>query len=365
MSELQILPVTGIGEIRPGDDLAALLMAAAPWLADGDILVVTSKIVSKSEGRLVEIPLAGPEREAARDAVIAAESVRVVAQRGSTRIVTTRHGLVLAAAGVDASNVERDRLVLLPLDPDRSARDLRRTLRERYKLDVAVIITDTMGRPWRVGLVDVAIGAAGIEPLDDHRGAVDAYGNELSVTQTAIIDELAAAAELVKGKRGQIPIAVVRGLPVSATVDGPGAAALVRDAATDLFSLGTAEASALGLASSASLPDAKAFADIAIDQVALDRALIDTPFARVIDTAMPTLRDVVPAYTVAVLIPTSQPDPWAIAQAGASVAGVRAILAAEGLASAWLPVEAGLVAGLAPLADGVVPLGLLAIGAPS
>jgi coenzyme F420-0:L-glutamate ligase/coenzyme F420-1:gamma-L-glutamate ligase len=236
---LQILPVTGIGEVRPGDDLAALLAGAAPWLADGDVLVVTSKVISKAEGRLVRTPTDPAGREAARQAAITAETVREVASRGRTRIVQDRRGLVLASAGVDASNVEPDTLALLPVDPDASARALRAGLAARG-LDVAVVVTDTMGRPWRNGLTDVAIGSAGLAPLRDHRGQVDPYGNPLELTEVAEIDELAAAADLVKGKLSGVPAAVVRGL---STVDDPrGASVLVRSSAEDLFSLGTREA---------------------------------------------------------------------------------------------------------------------------
>jgi coenzyme F420-0:L-glutamate ligase/coenzyme F420-1:gamma-L-glutamate ligase len=237
-----VLPVRGIPPVRPGDDLARLISAAAPWLRDGDILVVTSKIVSKAEGRLVDVPTEGPEREAAREAVLRAETARVVATRGHTRIVQTHHGFVMASAGVDASNVDRSQLVLLPKDPDRSAADLRATLRERHGLDVAIIISDTAGRPWRNGLTDMALGCSGIAPLRDHRGEIDPHGNELHITQMAVVDELAAAAELVKGKIDQVPVAVIRGL-IGATTDGPGVVpTLVRDSGNDLFSLGTHEA---------------------------------------------------------------------------------------------------------------------------
>ncbi len=241
-----VRPVRGIPSVRPGDDLAALIFTAAPWLADGDILVVTSKIVSKAEGSLVDVPTSGPEREAAREEVLRSQTARAVASRGHTRIVQTHHGFVMASAGIDASNVDRSQLVLLPKDPDRSAADLRTTFRERYDLDVAVIISDTAGRPWRNGLTDIALGAAGIAPLRDHRGEIDPYGNDLHITQMAIVDELAAAAELVKGKIDQVPVAVIRGL-ITSTEDTPGVVpTLVREAANDLFSLGTAEAIALG-----------------------------------------------------------------------------------------------------------------------
>ncbi|MGH3736389.1 MAG: coenzyme F420-0:L-glutamate ligase [Micromonosporaceae bacterium] len=249
MGELTIRPVTGIGEVRPGDDLAAILAGAAPWLADGDVLVVTSKIVSKAEGRLVEVPAGNPElAEKLRQAAIDAESVREVARRGPTRIVQTRHGLVLASAGIDASNVDPGWLVLLPDDPDASARRLREGLRQRG-VTVAVIVTDTMGRPWRLGLTDVAIGVAGLHPLRDHRGDHDPHGNQLQLTQHAVADELAAAGELVKGKTDGVPVAVVRGVdPTLLADDAPGATALVRPSDEDMFSLGTAEARAQGLA---------------------------------------------------------------------------------------------------------------------
>ncbi|ASW53718.1 coenzyme F420-0:L-glutamate ligase [Plantactinospora sp. KBS50] len=253
--KLEILPVLGLGEVREGDDLAAMIARAAPWLRDGDVLVVTSKIVSKSEGRLVDVPVAEPDRSAAREEVLAAETARVVARRGAIRIVQTHHGFVMASAGIDASNVDKARLVLLPKDPDASARSLRAALRERHGVDVAVIISDTMGRPWRTGLTDVALGAAGIDAIRDHRGAVDPYGNELSITQMAVVDELAGAGELVKGKIDQVPVAVVRGyLPAAGRNDGAGAAELVREAELDLFALGTAEARADGLRAVATLP---------------------------------------------------------------------------------------------------------------
>jgi coenzyme F420-0:L-glutamate ligase/coenzyme F420-1:gamma-L-glutamate ligase len=251
---LEILPVRGIGRITPGADLAEAIVTAAPWLRDGDVLVVTSKIVSKAEGQLVDIPLSNPDRDAVREDVLASETARVVARRGQTRIVATHHGFVMAAAGIDASNVDPSQLVLLPKDPDGSARSLRSALFERFQVDVAVIISDTMGRPWRNGLTDVAIGAAGIAPSLDHRGEIDPYGNELLLTEMAIVDELAGAAELVKGKCDQVPVAVVRGyLPGPPTADGPGVVTLIRDSASDLFSLGTAEARALGLRDAAAL----------------------------------------------------------------------------------------------------------------
>ena len=244
MSELTVTGVPGIPEIGAGDALAELIVAAAPDLADGDILVVTSKIISKAEGRVIS---------ADRDEAIAAETVRVVARRGPTTIAQTRHGLVLAAAGVDRSNTAPGTVVLLPEDPDESARRLRKAITGLTGKTIGVLITDTMGRPWRNGQTDTAIGAAGVIPLRDHRGQADSFGNVLEVTVAAVADEIAAAAELVKGKSDQVPVAIVRGLGElvigagrgddagSSHDDGPGAAALIRPAAEDMFRLGAAE----------------------------------------------------------------------------------------------------------------------------
>jgi len=233
MTELAVFGVHGLPEIAAGDDLAALICAAAPDLRDGDILVVTSKIVSKAEGRVIRA-----EREDAIDQ----EAVRVVARRGQTRIVTTRHGLVLAAAGVDSSNTAPGTVALLPQDPDGSAAELRKAVGEQRGVSVAVVITDTMGRPWRNGQTDTAIGAAGLLPLRDHRGKADTFGNALEVTVAAVADEIAAAGDLVKGKTSQVPVAIVRGLAQLVTAeDGPGAAALIRPVAEDMFRLGTAD----------------------------------------------------------------------------------------------------------------------------
>ncbi|MQY28184.1 coenzyme F420-0:L-glutamate ligase [Nocardia aurantia] len=238
--ELRILPVTGLPEFRPGDDLAAALAARAPWLADGDILVVTSKIVAKVEGRIVAAPEDPEERDALRRELVRSEAVRVLAQKGRTLITENKIGIVQAASGVDGSNVERGELVLLPTDPDASAKALRSALAGLLGVDVAVVVTDTMGRAWRNGQTDAAIGAAGLRVLHDYAGAVDGQGNELQVTQVAVADELAAAADLAKGKLGGVPVAVVRGL--TPYDDGSRAADLLRGGDEDLFWLGTAEA---------------------------------------------------------------------------------------------------------------------------
>ncbi len=244
--------VPGIGEVRPGDDLAALVGdalaadgSARPGLAlrDGDVVVVTSKIVSKAEGRVVQ----AQDREAA----ITAETVRVVATRehaaGITRIVENRLGLVMAAAGVDASNTPDGTVLLLPEDPDATARALRAALGRRFGVRVGVLVTDTAGRPWRQGQTDLAIGAAGVVVLDDLRGSADTHGRVLQVSVAAVADEIAAAAELVKGKATGRPVAVVRGMAHAVTAeDGPGARTMVRVGPDDMFAEGTAEAYARG-----------------------------------------------------------------------------------------------------------------------
>ncbi|BBZ10167.1 coenzyme F420-0:L-glutamate ligase [Mycobacterium branderi] len=241
---VEILPVTGLPEFRPGDNLGNAIAEAAPWLRDGDVVVVTSKVVSKCEGRLVAAPHDPQARDTLRRKLVDAEAVRVLARKGRTLITENRLGLVQAAAGVDGSNVGVTELALLPTDPDASAAALRAALRERLGVTVAVVITDTMGRAWRNGQTDVAVGSAGLEVLHGYAGAVDAHGNELIVTEIAVADEVAAAADLVKGKLTGIPVAVVRGLPASD--DGSTARQLVRSGTEDLFWLGTAEAVELG-----------------------------------------------------------------------------------------------------------------------
>ncbi|ORX08586.1 coenzyme F420-0:L-glutamate ligase [Mycolicibacillus trivialis] len=243
-ASLELLPVPGLPEFGPGDDLAAALADAAPWLRDGDIVVVTSKVVSKCEGRMVTAPRDPEERDALRRTLIEQEAVRVLARKGRTLITENRIGLVQAAAGVDGSNVGAEELALLPTDPDGSAAGLRDRLRALLGVTVGVVITDTMGRAWRNGQIDVAIGAAGVPVLHGYAGASDRHGNELLVTEIAVADEIAAAADLVKGKLTGIPVAVLRGL--AAADDGSTAQALIRRGTDDLFWLGTAEALELG-----------------------------------------------------------------------------------------------------------------------
>ncbi|GAA3909832.1 coenzyme F420-0:L-glutamate ligase [Microbacterium invictum] len=244
MEKLSVWALPGMPEVRAGADLAVLILDAvertAEPLVDGDILVVTSKIVSKAEGRTVQ----ADDREAA----ISAETVRVVATRprgdgGVTRIVQNRLGIVGAAAGVDASNAEPGTILLLPLDPDASARALAGELRRRSGADIGVIVSDTLGRPWRDGQTDVAIGAAGVEVFDRMQGRVDSAGKPLVVTLPCVADELAAAGDLVKGKLSGCPVAIVRGMGrLVGPLTLPGAASIVRPAEKDMFHLGADEA---------------------------------------------------------------------------------------------------------------------------
>jgi coenzyme F420-0:L-glutamate ligase / coenzyme F420-1:gamma-L-glutamate ligase len=253
----EVFGVPGLPEVREGDDIAKLV--AGTDLRDGDIVVVTSKIVSKAEGRL----LVADDREKAIDA----ETVRVVARRGGTRIVQNRQGLVLAAAGVDASNTEPGTVLLLPVDSDASARRIRARLHELTGVRLGVIVSDTLGRPWRLGLTDAAIGAAGVRPMDDLRGRTDAYGNLLEATMTSVADEIASAAELVKGKLSGVPVAVVRGLGhVVTDEDGPGAQALVRSADDDMFRYGSADVLL-------ARRTVREFADEPVDRAAVRRAV--------------------------------------------------------------------------------------------
>lgn len=235
MAPVHMIPISGMGEIRAGDAIGTIVANAAEAqstpLADGDCLVVTQKIVSKAEHRLV--PLDHSDF-AARAEVIASETVRVLRRRGDLVITETRHGFVCANAGVDLSNVDDGYAALLPVDGDRSAHRIRNAVRAAANVEVGVVISDTFGRPWRHGLTDVAIGVAGIAAVVDLRGHADDRGQELRVTEVAIADEIAAAAELVMGKATGIPIAIVRGLDASWFRDGS-VRELIRPPADDLF----------------------------------------------------------------------------------------------------------------------------------
>lgn len=227
-------PVVGIGEVLAGDDVAALV-ADRVRLRAGDVVVVTSKIVSKAAGLATTTD---------RDALLAAETDRVVARRGPTSIVRTHHGLTIAAAGIDNSNTAPGTLVPLPPDPDESASTIRTRLLKLTGVRVAVIVSDTAGRAWRIGQTDIAIGCAGILPVDSFEGRTDPYGNALAVTAPAVVDQLAGGAELASGKFGARPVVVVRGADPAWLLDedGPGARALVRDEESDMFGLGAREA---------------------------------------------------------------------------------------------------------------------------
>lgn len=231
MNGLQIIPLLGLPEFRHGDDLAGALAGHAAIEA-GDVLVVTQKVVSKVEGRVVPIDADDPR---GHKAIVEAESARILRRRGDLIISETHHGFVCANAGVDLSNVEAGHAVLLPVDSDRSARRIRDVVRARASKEIAVIISDTFGRPWRCGVTDVAIGSAGIAPILDLRGTTDALGNELNVTEVAIVDELASAAELVMGKSTGIPAAIIRGVSADWFRKGAVAEEIIRSPQDDLF----------------------------------------------------------------------------------------------------------------------------------
>jgi len=226
---IEVLAVVGLPEVRPGDDLAALIAGAAD-LVEGDVVVVTQKVVSKAEDRLVDI-----DPKVGHRPLVERESVRILRRRGDLVIAETEHGFVCANAGVDLSNVEAGQAALLPVDSDRSARRIRDALRHRFSVDVAVVVSDTFGRPWRRGVTDVAIGCAGLRPVIDLRGTTDALGRELQVTEVAVVDEIAAAAELVMGKAAGVPVAVVRGIDPAWFGDGSVVDDVVRSPDDDLF----------------------------------------------------------------------------------------------------------------------------------
>jgi coenzyme F420-0:L-glutamate ligase/coenzyme F420-1:gamma-L-glutamate ligase len=235
MNELRLFAVEGVGQVVEGDDLVALFLdafeGAGHALAHHDVIVVTSKVVSKSEGRVV--PFDGSDEH--RERLIAQESTRILRRRGPLRITETAHGFVNANAGIDHSNTAEDTAVLLPRDPDRSARRFRGDISRRRGVDVGVVVTDTFGRTWRNGVTDVALGCAGVKPILDLRGTTDALGRTLEVTEVAIVDEIAAAANLVLAKDAGTPFGVVRGLSEQFFGEGSVAEHIVRSASGDLF----------------------------------------------------------------------------------------------------------------------------------
>ncbi len=234
MGSLSIHPVLGVGEVSPGEDVSQILIDAleanGPPLEEKDVLVVTHKIVSKAEGRIVELDSDSPD---AHRHLVESEAAGVIRRRGNLVIAQTRHGFICANAGVDRSNAGPGRAVLLPLDPDRSANRIRLRVGRHFGCEVAVIISDTFGRPWRRGLTDIAIGVAGMEPINDLRGETDAHGMVLHVTQVAIADEISAAADLVMQKSSGIPAAIVRGVDWRPGTSG--ATSMVRSDEDDLF----------------------------------------------------------------------------------------------------------------------------------
>lgn len=230
---VEITPIHGIGDISPGDDLAEIMLSgldsAGFVLADGDVLVVTHKAVSKAENAIIRFD----DDEDDRRRIIAEEAAAILRRRGDLVITETRHGFICANAGVDRSNMPEGWLALLPRDPDRSAHRLRTKIRQAAEVEIAVVITDTFGRAWRRGLTDVAIGVAGMPALIDYRGETDTFGRTLTITEVALVDEVAAAADLVMGKAKGVPLAVVRGLEYPT---GEGRATdLVRPADEDMF----------------------------------------------------------------------------------------------------------------------------------
>ena len=231
MTKLEIIPLEGIPEISPGDDLVEII-GQLNNIQSGDILVVTQKIISKAENQMIDID---PNDPLSHKPLVERESVRILRRRGDLIISQTKHGFVCANAGIDLSNVKRGQAALLPDDSDRSARRLRDGLAGRFQLNVGIIISDTFGRPWRRGLTDVAIGSAGVLPILDLRGSPDAFGREMQVTEVALVDELASAAELVMGKSSGIPIAIVRGADTSWFGSGAVQDQIVRDPQDDLF----------------------------------------------------------------------------------------------------------------------------------
>ena len=360
---VELIPLGGLPEVRPGDDLVALLEAPVRRSVprSGDVVAVTQKIVSKAEGRLA--------RAADRDAVIATETVRVVARRGDLQIAETRQGLICANAGVDASNVAEGLLSLLPEDPDASAEHLRSSLSRALETDLAVVITDTFGRPWREGVVNVAIGCAGMPARLDLRGTSDHHGRPMDATVVALADEVAAASGLVMTKSARVPAAVVRGVDRGHGHDGA-ARDLVRPPADDLFRTSPLQSLLTG-------GDALAFGSDPVPRTLVEEAVraavaaagdpilfvaIDTPAAhRRLAAAAHGVRPDAPTT----ILPCVTEGSLAALDVGRAIQALLAALHAQGLGSAWarLPSEAGhAVRGALDLAAAWTPLGTISVG---
>lgn len=368
---VQILPIVGLPEFRPGDDLAGLICAAAPWLLDGDILVVTSKAVSKVEGRLIPAPHDQAGREHARQNAVALETARVVAERGPTRIVMTHHGWVMAAAGVDASNTAPGELALLPVDPDASASALREAIAARTGVSVAVVISDTMGRTWRRGLTDNAIGVAGMGAVADLRGYPDASGIPLEITEIAVADEVAAAADLVKGKLSAVPAAVLRGLDPPHD-DGKGSSSLRRPIAEDMFALGTRDvvrtrlpATGFG-AGPVPGPVLESAIETALSAMGMHEGLelsAPNPWREVLaETDPATGRLLRQAQAVVIPVLSGPAEEESLLRLGMAISALLIQLHAEGLAATWLtPDQVGQLAPVRARGTGN-PYGMVVIG---
>ena len=374
MTGLLVVPLGGMPEIREGDDLARLLLTAVREagleLADGDVLAVTSKVVAKAEGRTVPLPADPAARERVVAETVAAETARVVARRGRLVIAETRTGLVGANALVDASNAGGDRLVLLPADPDASAARLRAAIEELDGHDVAVVVTDTLGRPWRLGQTDVAVGLAGMAALDDWRGRADGDGRLLEVTEVAVADEVAAAADLVKGKASRVPAALLRGVP---RPKGDGTARdLVRKPEEDLFrTAGTAEDLLAFLEGG---PPLAGLPPHPLDPAVLDRALatartVPIPGGRRLRLVPVPDSDGAPTLLACCLGPPEGDEDGAGAELAAGGAVRTLLLGLHALgAGAWFepaaPAARRTLAEALDLDPGWEPLGLLAAGHP-
>lgn len=371
---LEILPVEGVPEIAPGDDLVAVLAGPVASLdpRHGDVVVVTQKVVSKAEGRIVRA--AGEER----DEWVRRETRRVVARRGDLVIAETRHGFVCANAGVDASNVEEGWLTLLPEDPDASARRLRAGLLARLGVELGLVVTDTFGRPWRLGLVEVAIGCAGLLPLVDLRGSRDHHGRELEATVIALADEVAAASGLVMGKADRIPAAIVRGVRADAVSEGAlsGARAIVRPVDDDLFRRSVLEAIAARSEEASFGPGPVPRAAIE-EAVAIARPIgllfvgvvSDAARRRVRAAARPSESGAGVLEQARALVVVFARDDGGDAEtqfgAGATIERVTLALQERGLATAWGRPGAGAPAALRrelEVDEGWDPLGVIAIG---